>query len=86
MIDGEKSFETAVRNKVGVYPTFMFYSRKNKDGDVYLPGKFDENWSQFNLTKFLNMRCDTKRTAEGVLDQSVSKASLILRKSVVALS
>ena len=54
-----------------MYPTFVFFSKTDKDGHVYLPGKFDENWSEHNITKFLNSQCDTKRMTGGYLDQTV---------------
>ena len=71
MLDGQKSFDTAVKSKVGMYPTFMFFPKFDKDGEVYLPGKFDENWSEHNITKFLNTNCDTSRTTGGFLDKTV---------------
>ena len=54
-----------------MYPTFMFFPKFDKDGEVYLPGKFDENWSEYNITKFLNINCDTSRTTGGFLDKTV---------------
>ena len=72
MLDGEKSFDSAVKSKVGMYPTFVFFPKDDKDGQVYLPGKFDENWSEGNITKFLNINCDTSRTSGGFLDTIVS--------------
>ncbi len=74
-MDGEKSFDSAVRSKVGMYPTFVFFPKHDKDGQVYLPGKFDENWSEKNLTKFLNINCETNRMTGGILDKSVSEIS-----------
>ena len=72
MLDGQKSFDSAVKSKVGMYPTFVFFPKDDKDGKVYLPGKFDENWSEKNITKFLNVNCDTSRTSGGFLDTTVS--------------
>ena len=71
-IDGEKYFDSAVNSKVGMYPTFVFFPKTDKDGQVYLPGKYDENWSEQNITKFLNINCDTSRTTGGFLDKTVS--------------
>ena len=73
MLDGEKSFDSAVKSKVGMYPTFVFFPKDDKDGRVLLPGKFDENWSEQNLTKFLNINCDTSRIVGGFLDTTVSE-------------
>eukprot|EP00795_Rhopilema_esculentum_P016709 gene16709-8159_t len=72
-IDGEKSFDSAVKSKVGMYPTFVFFPKTDKDGQVYLPGKFDENWSEQNITKFLNINCDTSRTTGGFLDKTAGR-------------
>eukprot|EP00112_Aurelia_sp_Birch-Aquarium-sp1_P002244 Seg1244.1 transcript_id=Seg1244.1/GoldUCD/mRNA.D3Y31 product="Protein disulfide isomerase-like 2-2" protein_id=Seg1244.1/GoldUCD/D3Y31 len=73
MLDGQKSFDSAVKSKVGLYPTFMFFPKFDKDGEVYLPGKFDENWSEYNITKFLNINCDTSRTTGGFLDKTAGR-------------
>ena len=71
-IDGEKNYDISLSEKVGIYPTFMFYSRQNKDGVVYLPGKYEERWSETNITKFMSVHCNSKIADEHISDKLVS--------------
>lgn len=68
-INGESNYDVTLAQKVGVYPTFMFYPKHDKDGVMYLPGKFDENWSEKNITKFMNVHCRSKHVQDGLLDK-----------------
>ena len=71
-MDGEKWFNTAVKEKIGVYPTFVYYSKVDKDGRSHYPGKFDENWSYNNITKFLNINCRLQKTIKEAEDKKVN--------------
>ncbi|XP_002160266.3 uncharacterized protein LOC100199495 isoform X1 [Hydra vulgaris] len=70
-LDGEKWFNITVKEKIGVYPTFVFYSKTEKDGKLYYPGKFDENWTNYNITKFLNINCGLRKVIDEAEDEKV---------------
>ena len=71
-IDGDVNYDITLQQEISHYPTIKVYSLKNKDGYRYYPGKYQENWSEENITKFLNLQCKTKRTVMGHLDETVS--------------
>ena len=70
-IDGEANYDVIIKEKVGVYPTFKFYSVDNKDGEMYLPGKFEERWSEKNITKYMSIHCKSKVAEQHVMDKLV---------------
>lgn len=72
-IDGEQNYDISLSEKVGLYPTFMFYPRENKDGVVYLPGKFEEKWSEKNITKFMSVHCKSKMADDHVFDKLMGR-------------
>ena len=72
-IDGDANYDVAVQKEVPHYPSIRVYTKKNKDGYMYYPGKYQENWSEQNITKFLNLQCKTKRTVMGRLDDTVCR-------------
>ena len=67
----ENNRDITLKELVGVCPTFKFYPKSNKDGEIYYPGKFEGNWDVKNITKFLNVHCQTKRMEDGFLDKMV---------------
>lgn len=69
-IDGEKNYKISIEEHVGVYPTFVFYPKDNKDGETYLPGKYDERWSEKNITKFMNAYCQANFN-ENVIEEKM---------------
>ena len=70
-MNGEMNYDKTKWSKVGVYPTLIFFPPSNKDGNIYLPGKNHERWSAQNMTRFLNVHCNTERTSDGTLDKMV---------------
>lgn len=70
-VNSDAFFDIAVEQQIAHYPTIRVYTIKNKDGYLYHPGKFQDNWSEKNITKFLNLQCKTKRTVMGRLDDTV---------------
>ena len=70
-IDSDVNYAVTLQQEIPHYPTVKVFSLKNKDGYIYYPGKYQENWSEENITKFLNIQCKTKRTSRGKLDETV---------------
>lgn len=54
------------------YPTFKVYSQHNKDGVIYEPGRYQESYSERNITAFMNALCGTQREMRGRLNEKVS--------------
>ncbi|EDO43544.1 predicted protein [Nematostella vectensis] len=57
-----------LQQKIPRFPTLKVYSKKNKDGWTYEPGKNNEMYSQQNLTTFMNSLCKTERLESGRLN------------------
>ncbi|XP_028401489.1 protein disulfide-isomerase 1-like [Dendronephthya gigantea] len=72
-IDGDANYDVTVQQEVPHYPSIRVYTIKNKDGYLYHPGRYQENWSEQNMTKFLNLQCKTKRTIMGRLDDTAGR-------------
>jgi len=72
-IDSETNHEVMVKEKIGEYPAFKFYPINNKDGEMYLPGKFDERWSEKNITKYMSIHCKSKVAEQHVMDKLIGK-------------
>ena len=70
-IDGEENYDTAIKENVGIYPSFRFYSTANKDGNPYLPGKYEEMWSTKNITKFMSVHCGSSKADDHIMDKMV---------------
>jgi len=81
-MDGEENYDTAINENIGIYPSFRFYSRTNKDGNPYLPGKYEEMWSAKNITKFMSVHCESSKADEHIMDKLVSSQKSSLKECV----
>lgn len=80
--DAKKNEALAKKYGVGSFPTIIFFSKDNKEGEHYEGGRDEED-----LVNFMNEKCGTYRAVGGGLNDKVlnEKSANSLRHSEVVL-
>lgn len=71
--DAKKNEALAKKYGVGSFPTIIFFSKDNKEGEHYEGGRDEED-----LVNFMNEKCGTYRAVGGGLNDKVLTKNLLI--------